>query len=184
MVNKILRVDASARTSGSVTRDLNNRVIAELSSQGPTEIVTRDLTVALPQINETWVGATFTPPEDRTPEQRAALALSDSLVAELKAADVVVIGVPIYNFGVPASLKAWIDQIARVGETFRYMPDGPVGLLDGKRAIVNMASGGVPVGSDLDFATGYLTHFLGFLGITDVTVITDATFDTALGKAA
>ena len=87
---------------------------------------------------------------------------------EIKAADVVLIGLPIYNFGVPAALKAWIDLVARAGVTFRYTESGPVGLLAGKRAIVTVASGGTEAGSDIDFATPYIRHALKFIGITDV----------------
>jgi FMN-dependent NADH-azoreductase len=93
------------------------------------------------------------------------------LIAELEAADTIVIGVPLYNFGIPAALKAWIDLIARARRTFRYTEAGPEGLLKDKKAYLVVASGGVPVGSDYDFATGYLRHVLGFVGITDVTVI-------------
>ena len=175
MVTKILRIDASARTEGSVTRTLNDRVTDRFAD---ADVTRRDLTDALPQIDETWVNANFTARDERTDAQRAALALSDTLVDELKSADVVVLGVPIYNFSVPASLKAWIDQIARVGETFRYTSDGPQGLLEGKRAIVSMASGGVPIGSDFDFASDYVRHVLGFVGITDVQVVTEATIGT------
>jgi FMN-dependent NADH-azoreductase len=181
MTTKVLRIDASARQTGSVTRALNDRVIDRL---GATDVTHRDLTDALPQIDETWVGATFTAPSERTEAQRAALALSDTLVAELKAADVLVIGTPLYNFSIPASLKAWIDQIARVGETFQYTTEGPVGLLKGKKAIVNLASGGVAIGSDADFASNYLRHVLGFVGITDVTIVTEVTFDEVEGLAA
>jgi FMN-dependent NADH-azoreductase len=89
----------------------------------------------------------------------------------LRAADTIVIGLPIYNFGIPASLKAWVDLIARAGETFAYSETGPKGLLENKRVIVTVASGGVPVGSPMDHATTYLTQVLGFIGITDVTYV-------------
>lgn len=174
MASKILRIDASARTEGSITRNLNDRVIERLIAEGPVSVVTRDLAQAIPQIDEAWVGASFTPPDDRTPAQKAALALSDALVDELRAADVLVIGLPVYNFGIPASLKAWIDQIARAGETFRYTETGPKGLLSGKRAIVTFASGGTEPGSAIDFASGYVRHILGFIGIADVSIVTAA----------
>lgn len=168
MTTHILRIDASARKTGSVTRDLNDRVIAKFANSGEVDVVARDLTEALPQITEDWVGANFTAPEERTPEQVAILKQSDTLVAELEAADVVVIGLPIYNFGVPTALKAWIDLVARAGKTFRYSENGPVGLLEGKRAVITVASGGTERGSDIDFATDYLAHVLGFIGIADV----------------
>lgn len=164
----ILHIDASARTGDSISRQLTDRIVGRFTD---TSITHRDLSDALPQINETWVDATFTPEDARNGDQKAALSLSDKLVAELQAADTIVIGMPVYNFGVPAALKAWMDQVARAGVTFRYTENGPEGLLVGKRAIVAYASGGVPMGSDADFASGHLRLFLGFLGITDVEFI-------------
>ncbi|MEL6618142.1 MAG: NAD(P)H-dependent oxidoreductase [Pseudomonadota bacterium] len=163
----ILHIDSSARTTGSVTRDLSARIAGKLGG----DVIRRDLQNALPQINEAWVSANFTPADERDAAQRDTLALSDQLVDELQRADTIVIGVPVYNFGVPTALKAWIDLVARAGLTFRYTESGPVGLLNGKRAILAVATGGTPVGSDIDFATGYLRHVLGFIGITDVEVI-------------
>ena len=183
MTQNILHIDSSARLNGSTSRQLTAQVTEKLGGT----VVKRDLTDAIPQISETWVNANFTPAEQRTDEQKETLALSDALVSEIKAADTLVIGVPIYNFGVPAALKAWIDQIARAGLTFKYTENGPQGLLEGKRAILVVASGGTPAESEIDFATGYMRHIMGFIGITDVTVVTadqmmvDA--DAALAKA-
>lgn len=172
MPKHILRIDASARKTGSVTRELNDSIIDRFSMSGDATVTTRDLAdEALPHLTESWIGANFTKPEDRSPEQNDALALSNDLIDELKSADVVLIGLPIYNFGVPAALKAWVDLIARAGVTFKYSETGPVGLLDGKRAIVAVASGGTAMGSDIDFATGYLRHVLGFIGIKDVVFV-------------
>lgn len=169
MTDTVLKLDASARRDGSVTRALTGRIAAQLA---PRRVIARDLAASpLPQIDETWVEANFTPAGQRSPEQAARLAQSDALVAELAAADTVVIGLPIYNFGVPAALKAWVDLVARAGVTFRYTAGGPEGLLAGKRAILAVASGGTAVGSEIDFATGYMRHVLGFLGIEDVTVV-------------
>jgi len=168
MTNTILRIDASARHQGSVSRDLTDRIVARY--KGAT-VITRDLADDVPLVDEAWVGANFTPASDRTEAQKQALAISDTLVGELRAADTLVIGLPIYNFAVPASFKAWIDQIVRAGETFRYTATGPVGLLAGKKAIVAVASGGVSLGSEMDFASGYVRHVLGFVGITDVTFV-------------
>ena len=171
MTQTILRIDASARRTGSISRTLTDRLVDRFAAEGDVTVVTRDLAAGLPQIDEDWIGANFTPDADRSDAQRDTLALSDELVAELQAADTILIGLPIYNFGVPAALKAWIDLVARAGVTFRYTADGPQGLLEGKRAIISVASGGTEVGSDIDFATGHLTHVLGFLGITDVQLI-------------
>ncbi|MGR3541247.1 MAG: FMN-dependent NADH-azoreductase [Hasllibacter sp.] len=166
----VLRIDASARTDGSVTRQLTDRIVDRL---GDGDVVTRDLAAAPPVlVTEEMIGAYFTAPDERTDAQRAAIAPSDEVVAELRAADTVVIGMPVYNFGPPAALKAWADLAARVGETFRYEADGPKGLLEGKRAIVAVASGGTRSGSEIDWATPWLRFFLGFLGIEDVTVVT------------
>ncbi|WP_417450719.1 FMN-dependent NADH-azoreductase [Kordiimonas sp.] len=167
----LLRVDASARKTGSITRDFTNRFIDSLGQQQDMAVLNHDVADGLPFVNEDWVGANFTPADDRTEAQKEHLALSDRLIADLKAADVLAIGVPVYNFGVPAALKAWIDQIARAGVTFKYTEAGPEGLLKGKKAILFMASGGTPVGAAYDYATTYMRHVLGFIGITDVTIV-------------
>lgn len=169
--SNILRIDASARKQGSVSRQLTDATISHLQGKGAQSVVTRDVSEGVSFVNEAWVGATFTPAEQRTEAQKETLAGSDRLVEELIAADTLVIGTPIYNFSIPASLKAWIDMIARVGVTFRYTETGPVGLLEGKRAIVLVASGGTQIGSEIDFATPYLRQILKFVGITDVTFI-------------
>ncbi len=175
--NKILRIDASMRHTGSVTRALTDKLVARLRAANPaSEVVHRDLADGVPMVDEAWIGANFTDPAERDDAQRAALAGSDRLVAEIKQADTLVIGLPIYNFGVPAAFKAWIDMIARARETFRYTETGPEGLMTGKRALIVVASGGVPVGSAMDFATPYVRHALAFIGITDVEFIPAAEF--------
>lgn len=169
---QVLAVHASGRKDGSVSRRLTAELIAALDARaGGVDVTHRDLSHGLPFVDEAWIDANFTPEPARSAGQRARLARSDALVDELQAADVVAIGAPIYNFGVPAALKAWIDQVARARKTFRYTDDGPVGLLEDKKAYVVVASGGVPVDSPADFATPYLRHALGFLGIDDVDVI-------------
>jgi FMN-dependent NADH-azoreductase len=170
---KVLRVDSSAHPEGSVSRRLADTLIEQLEiSEGAVDLTVRDLAVDAPAfVDAAWVDANFTPAEQRSEAQRAALAQSDALVAELKAADVLVVGVPIYNFGIPAALKAWVDMVARARLTFRYTENGPVGLLRGKRAFLVVASGGTSVGSEIDFATGYLRHVLGFFGIDGVEII-------------
>jgi FMN-dependent NADH-azoreductase len=168
----ILKIDASGRREGSASRALTRDIIDALEARhGRVEVISRDLADGVGFVDDRWIDANFTPAEDRSEAQRARLGESDRLVAELEAADVVVIGAPIYNFGVPAALKAWIDMIARARLTFRYTENGPVGLLEGKKAYVVIASGGVPVDSPVDFATPYLRHALGFVGITDVDII-------------
>ena len=182
MIHTVLNIQASARHDGSVTRQLSDKILTEIAAD---QTITRDLATGLPLLDAAWLAANFTLADDRTDVQRETLALSDSLITEIKQADTIVIGSPVYNFSVPAVLKAWIDQIARVGVTFKYTPDGPVGLLSGKRAIIVIASGGTPVGSDIDYASGYLKHIMGFIGITDVTIIAaDALGNDANAKIA
>ena len=168
MTKTVLHIDSSARLTGSATRDLSAAVVAKLA---PETVIRRDVATPLPLLDEVWVSANFTPENERSDAQRNILALSDELVAELKAADTVVIGAPIYNFSVPATLKAWLDQVARAGITFQYTENGPEGLLTGKRAVIVAASGGTPVGAEFDYAVPYLRHMLGFIGITDVQVV-------------
>lgn len=170
-MTNILRIDASARTQNSVSRDLLDHIVERFAAAGDATVTRRDLAQGIGLIDEAWVGANFTPAEDRTDEQKSRLAFSDELVAELQAADVLLIGLPIYNFGVPAAMKAWVDQVARAGVTFKYTEYGPKGLLEGKRAIVAVASGGTEMGSDIDFASGYIRHVLGFIGIEDVVFV-------------
>lgn len=169
---RVLRVDASARTESAVTRQLADLMLGELAERVPgLSVAHRDLAAGLPFVDAAWVDANLTDPAARDSAQREALAVSDALVAELAAADVLVIATPVYNFGVPASLKAWIDQVARARLTFRYTEHGPEGLLRGKKAYVLVATGGTEVGGAIDFATPWLTFVLGFLGIKDVEVI-------------
>ncbi len=169
---RVLEISASGRVNGSASRELTRDLIAALGDRyGDVETVRRDLSEGIPFVGETWIAANFTPDELRTDTQRQALAFSDSLVTELKSADILVIGVPVYNFSIPAALKAWIDMIARARLTFRYTENGPKGLLEGKKAYLVVATGGVPVESAADFATPYLKHALAFVGITDVDVI-------------
>jgi FMN-dependent NADH-azoreductase len=169
---RVLEVSASGRINGSASRELTRDLIAALDERYPNVRTTRrDLTDGVPFVDEAWIEANFTPEESRTDRQREALAFSDALVAELRNADVLVIGVPIYNFSIPAALKAWIDMIARARVTFRYTENGPKGLLEGKKAYLVVTTGGIAVGSTVEFATPYLEHALAFVGITDIEVI-------------
>jgi FMN-dependent NADH-azoreductase len=166
----VLHISASGITQGSVSRAATAKLLADLT---PCTVITRDLaTLPLPHIDETWIKTRLIPAEDQTEADKAILALSDELIGEITAADVLLIGMPMYNFGMPASLKAWIDLIARPKVTFAYTKDGPIGLLENKRAIVAVASGGVPVGAATDFATPHMQQVLEFIGITDITMHT------------
>ena len=168
----LLRIDASARIEDSVTRRLADELVAGLREKDAGLRVTqRELADGLPLLNEIWVNANFTDADQRSAEQREALALSDELIAELRAADAVALSSPVYNFGVPAVLKAWVDLVTRARETFRYGAQGPEGLLKDRPVYLVMASGGTAIGSEIDFAGRYLQHILGFIGIRDVRVI-------------
>ena len=166
---KILNINSSSNKSASTSTNFADKVVAQLvkENEGAT-VVKRHTTYSdLPFIDESILGALF-PQGERTEEQKKALTLSDELVDEVLAADVLVIGAPIYNFSVPASLKAYFDLIARAGLTFKYSETGPIGLLENKKAYVVVSSGGTEIGSSDDFAGNYIKHFLGFIGIKDV----------------
>lgn len=168
-MTNILRVESSIKGDAAVSRRLTDRIIARLLAADPNaQVVTRDLAAGVEPINAAWLGAVYAASEARDEKQQATAAYADALLDEVKAADVLVIALPVYNFGLPAQLKAWIDQLARKGEAFRYAEAGPVGLLSGKRAIIAYTSDGTKLGSEIDFASGYLRHMLGFFGIRDV----------------
>lgn len=188
MTTRILHISAGAKRQGSISRMLADDLIGAIAQRdGDTHVTRRDLIDGLPLVDETWVAANYMADDERTPEHRDALSVSDEIVAEVQDADVLVIGAPMYNFSVPAVLKAWIDMLARARVTFRYTANGPEGLLQGKKAYVIVPSGGVPVGSPADFASPYLRQVLGFLGITDVEFVgakgADRDDGTALDEA-
>jgi FMN-dependent NADH-azoreductase len=165
----ILQINSSARRDGVSTR-LADRIVARLRAADPdAALAIRDLgATPHPVLDEAALGALFTPPAQRTPEQASRVALDDALIAELAASDVVVLGVPMYNFGVPAQLKNWIDAISRAGVTFRYTASGPEGLLTGKKVYVALARGGKYRNTPADTQVPYLATVLGFLGMSDV----------------
>jgi FMN-dependent NADH-azoreductase len=171
MTKHILRVDGSMRKNGSYSRKLVDSLITQLNKKEQHSTKVRDLSDGVPFINEQWIGANFTAFNERTAEQHAELLQSDALVNELQEADIIVIGLAIYNFSVPAAFKAWIDQIVRSKVTFRYTENGPEGLLENKKAYVVIASGGTQVGSDIDFFSAHVRYILAFIGIKDVTFI-------------
>jgi FMN-dependent NADH-azoreductase len=170
MTRTILHLDSSITGAQSVTRKLTADIVARLD--GPdSKIIYRDLALGVPAIDGDWFAAVRQQPEQPSAGQRALIDVSDAYIDEIRAADTLVIGLPVYNFSVAAQLKNWLDQIARAGVTFRYTENGPEGLMTGKRAIVAMASGGTRADSAADFAWPYLRHMLGFIGITDVTLV-------------
>lgn len=170
---KILQINSSARVEGANSTRLANTVTARLQAKHPGASVTvRDLAVTPhPVLDAAALGALFTPADQRTPEQAARVALDDALIAEVQAHDVIVLGVPMYNFGVPVQLKTWLDAIARAGVTFRYTANGPEGLIQGKKVYVAFARGGIYRGTPADSQTPYIQTILGFLGMTDVKYI-------------
>lgn len=172
---KLLHLDSSILGAHSTSRLLTAEVVEAIKLAEPSVDVTyRDLAApgALP-LDSAVLGARGTPAEQRTPEQAALAAQADAVMAEFLAADTLVIGAPMYNFTVPTQLKAWIDQVAVAGVTFRYTANGPEGLAKGKRAVIVATAGGLHANQPSGQAhVGYLKQVLGFLGITDIRVIT------------
>ena len=184
---KVLHINSSVRNSGSLSRQLSGEFIAKWQAGQPADvIVERDLAAnPVPHLSEEMMGAFFTPAEQRSPQAAELVKVSDQLVDELLAADVIVLAAPMYNFSVSSTLKAWIDHIARAGRTFQYTANGPVGLATGKKVYIFTASGGVysegPAAA-YDHLSTYLRAVLGFIGITDITFIHAE--GVALGEAA
>ena len=173
---QLLRIDSSARRN-SVSRQLTAHFVEAWQQEHPDgTVIERDLaTTALPHITDEWVQAIHTNSESLTAEQKSVLQLSDALVNELVQADTIVIGAPMYNFAIPAPLKAWIDQVVRVGKTVLFAASGPQGVLKGKKVYVVTSRGGAfrpgtPT-ERFDYQEPYLRHILGFIGLTDVTFI-------------
>ncbi|WP_316849965.1 FMN-dependent NADH-azoreductase [Pedobacter agri] len=174
-MKKILHIISSPRGGASVSIQLGNAVVSKIQETYPESIV-KEKNLAqhpFPHLEEVHLNAFFTPAESRSAENLAAIQHSDEAIVELQEADIIVIGVPFYNFGVPSTLKAWVDHIARAGVTFQYTEQGPQGLITGKKVYLAVASGGIYSDGPMqayDFATPYLKGVLGFLGMTDVTV--------------
>ncbi len=167
---RILQINSSARGDASHSTRLANHLVRRLREADPAAtLVVRDLAATPhPVLDDAALGALSTPPAQRTPQQRARVAQDDALIAQVQAADILVLGVPMYNFGVPAQLKNWIDALARAGVTFRYTAQGPEGLLRGKKAYVILTRGGRYRDTPADTQAPYLSTVLGFLGMTDV----------------
>jgi|SRR6266853_5285962 len=175
-MKNILLVLSSPRGQQSHSHQFAGDIVDDLRLRHPgVTVVVRDLAKEpLPHVGEAFVGGLYSPPEQRTPDQATAMARSDRLIDELFAADVMVMAVPMHNFGLPSTLKAWFDHIARAGRTFAYTDKGPEGLLKGKKAIIVLARGGVysdGPAKALDFQEPYVRSMLGFIGITDVHVV-------------
>ncbi|GGH12209.1 FMN-dependent NADH-azoreductase [Sphingobacterium alkalisoli] len=171
---KILHIISSPRGEASQTIQLGNSIVKKLVAKNEkASIITRDITTEIvPYLIGTHIQSFNTPPENRSAEQLELIKLSDILIAEVLDADIIVIGAPMYNFGIPAVLKSWIDYLARAGVAFTYTADGPVGLIQGKKVFLAIGSGGVYSEGDykaFDFIEPYLRTSLGFFGMTDIT---------------
>ena len=167
----LLQINASINNGNGQSSQLAKQFVAAFKQSHPeAKVLVRDVAAAepVPHLNAERFGAFITKPEERTPAQHAVVEYSDSLINELKQADVIVLGLPMYNFGVPSQLKAYFDHIARAGVTFKYTENGPVGQLTGKKAYVFAARGGMYVGTPMDTQTSYVRDFLRFVGIADV----------------
>lgn len=170
----LLQINTSINNGNGQSSQLARQFVAALQKRDSgIKVVVRDVaaTEPVPHLDADRFGAFITKPQERTAAQDAVVAYSDALIKELQQADVIVLGLPMYNFGVPSQLKAYFDHIARAGVTFKYTDRGPVGLLTGKRAYVFAARGGVYAGTPLDTQTGYVRDFLRFVGIDDVSFV-------------
>lgn len=172
-MNTLLQIKSSIFSDGGQSSLLADHYVAAWRDANPDgRVIVRNLALdPVPHLDATRFGAFLSKTEQRSNEQQAVIDYSDTLIDELRTADVIVLGVPMYNFGVPSSLKAYFDHIARAGVTFRYAASGPEGLLTGKRVIVFATRGGMHAGTSSDAQTAFIRTFLGFLGLTDVQFI-------------
>lgn len=176
MMSKVLQLKTSifdGPENQGVSSKLGDAVVARLrEDEAQIALVTRDFSIdPVPYFDNAWLQALSTPPSERSAEQAEKVAYSDALIAEVQAADTLVIGVPMYNFTMPAALKSWTDHLARAGVTFRYTDSGPVGLLTGKKVYVVLSTGGQHKEGVTDFLRPLLRTFLGLLGMQDVEFI-------------
>ncbi|WP_346657788.1 NAD(P)H-dependent oxidoreductase [Pseudoalteromonas sp. CF6-2] len=172
MMKKVLVLNSSLNGENGNSTKLTNTFVSQLTEQDQVAITVRDLSSdAIDHLTQTEMAAWMTDVNERSDEQKALAAISDELIGELNDNDLIVIGMPMYNFGIPSTFKTWIDRIARAGITFKYTEQGAVGLLENKKVVVLAARGGVYQGSDIDTQTKYLKDVLGFVGMTDVDFI-------------
>ncbi|MBV8062010.1 MAG: NAD(P)H-dependent oxidoreductase [Nevskia sp.] len=167
----LLQINSSINNGKGESSQLAQKFVAAYQASHPgTRVVTRDVAAGdqVPLLTAERFGALITPPEQRNAAQQAVVEYSDALINELKLADLIVLGLPMYNFGVPSQLKAYFDHVARAGVTFKYSDKGPVGLLTGKKALVFAARGGIYAGTPMDTQTSYVRDFLRFIGIAEV----------------
>lgn len=169
----LLQINSSIFSDQGQSSQLANRFVAQWQADhADGKVQIRDFAQhPVPHLDGDRFAALLSKPETRSTAQQAVVDFSDALINELKQADILVLGMPMYNFGIPSALKAYIDHIARVGLTFAYTDKGPVGLLSGKKAVVFAARGGAYLGTPKDTQSAYIRDFLGFVGITDVEII-------------
>ena len=170
-MSNILFLKTSPKNEGSISTELGEYLVNQLTSVSKSTVTKRQLDEEIPFINQQIINGLYVDDSQKTVEQKEALKLSDTIVEDVNNHDTIVISTPIYNFSAPAVLKAWADMVARVNKTFSYTENGPVGLLKGKKAYVVVSSGGTKVGSEIDFFTPWMKHFLKFIGIIDVELI-------------
>lgn len=172
-MKSLLHITTSIMGEDSVSSMLMDELLAKLGAQDALDVTERNFAhQAVPHLDGPWLAALSTAEADRSSEQQAKVAFSDQLVAELQAADILVLGLPMYNFSLPSMLKAWVDHIARAGVTFKYTENGSVGLLEGKKVYLVAAMGGVHETGATDFLRPYMQHILAFVGLSDVEFIT------------
>lgn len=171
-MKSVLVIYSSLNSEQGNSSKLANDYIAKLEEKGSVTVKRVDLsTMELPHLSSDEMAAWMTNPSERTQAQQVLANRSDTIVEDVKQADEIVLAVPMYNFGIPSSLKAYFDRVARAGITFKYTENGPVGLLENKTATVFAARGGIYAGTDFDTQTPFLQHFLGFVGINDVNFV-------------
>ena len=170
-MSNILFLKTSPKEEGSISTELGEYLVNQLTSVSKSNVTKRQLDEEIPFINQQIINGLYVDDSQKTVEQKEALKLSDTIVEDVNNHDTIVISTPIYNFSAPAVLKAWADMVARVNKTFSYTENGPVGLLKDKKAYVVISSGGTKVASEIDFFTPWMKHFLKFIGITDVEFI-------------
>jgi len=170
-MSNILFLKTSPKDEGSISTELGEYLVNQLTSVSKSTVTKRQLDEEIPFINQQIINGLYVEDSQKSFEQKDALKLSDAIVEDVNNHDTIVISTPIYNFSAPAVLKAWADLVARVNKTFSYTENGPVGLLKDKKAYVVISSGGTKVGSEIDFFTPWMKHFLKFIGITEVEFI-------------
>ncbi|MBB1300641.1 MULTISPECIES: FMN-dependent NADH-azoreductase [Pseudoalteromonas] len=171
-MKNVLLINSSLNGENGNSHQLSEQFIAELTQKTDITVTRRDVAEnSLPHLTQAEMGAWMTEPSQRSDEQNKLAAISDELVTELQNNKLIVMGVPMYNFGIPSTLKAWIDRVARAGITFKYTETGPVGLVENTKVVILAARGGMYLGTDMDTQTKYLKDFFAFLGINDVDFI-------------